>query len=130
MVSREAIKKINKREPGRKNNELPKKKSKGKKRPKRKKKSTSQINLPLGDSFIPSMKSQNEIFWMVHWWVLGHSSRNWPFLPFNCVTLWITLLYVVFPFSYSPCCHVGYVMGLLGINLVTLSPKLSNRLVI
>jgi hypothetical protein len=36
MVSREAIKKINKKELGRKNNELPKKKSKGKKRPKRK----------------------------------------------------------------------------------------------
>ncbi len=32
-----------------------------------------------GDSFIPSMKSQNGIFWMVHWWVLGHSSWNyWP----------------------------------------------------
>ncbi len=35
------------------------------------KKTTDQVNWPLGDSFIPSMKSQNGIFWMVHWWVLG-----------------------------------------------------------
>jgi hypothetical protein len=27
------------------------------------------------DSFIPSMKYQNRIFWMVHRWVLGHSSQ-------------------------------------------------------
>jgi hypothetical protein len=35
---------------------------------------TDQATDPLKDSFIPSMKSQNRIFWMVHWWVLGHSS--------------------------------------------------------
>jgi len=35
---------------------------------------TDQATEPWEDSFIPSMKSQNEIFWMVHWWVLGHSS--------------------------------------------------------
>jgi len=38
----------------------------------------------VGDSFIPSMKSQDEIFWMVHWWVLGHSSAtllNCPVKP-------------------------------------------------
>jgi hypothetical protein len=27
------------------------------------------------------MKSQNGIFWMVNWWVLGHSS---PICPFVC----------------------------------------------
>jgi hypothetical protein len=29
----------------------------------------------VGLGFIPSKKSQNGIFWMVQWWVLGHSSR-------------------------------------------------------
>jgi hypothetical protein len=38
------------------------------KRP-RKKKTTDQGNWLLGDGFIPSTKSQNGIFWMVHWWV-------------------------------------------------------------
>jgi hypothetical protein len=37
-------------------------------------KTTDRVNCPLGDSFIPSMKSQNGIFWMVHWWVLAHSN--------------------------------------------------------
>jgi hypothetical protein len=32
-----------------------------------------QATDPLEDSFVPSMKSQNGI-WMVHWWVLPHSS--------------------------------------------------------
>jgi hypothetical protein len=27
----------------------------------------------MGESFIPSMKSQNGMFWTVHGWVLGHS---------------------------------------------------------
>jgi hypothetical protein len=36
---------------------------------------TDQATDPLEDSFIPSMKSQNRTFWMVHWWVLGHSSH-------------------------------------------------------
>jgi hypothetical protein len=38
-------------------------------------KTADHLNCPLGNSFIPSMKSQNRIFWMVHWWVLGHSSH-------------------------------------------------------
>ncbi len=37
-------------------------------------KTADQINWPLGESFISSMKSQNGIFWMLHWRVLGHSS--------------------------------------------------------
>jgi hypothetical protein len=47
-----------------------------KKAQKKKKKAEKEKNDAdhVGDSFIPSMKSQNEIFWMVHWWVLGHSS--------------------------------------------------------
>ncbi len=52
---------------GRKNSESEEKKKH------EKKKTTDQVNWPLGDSFIPSMKSRNGIFWMVHWWVLGHS---------------------------------------------------------
>jgi hypothetical protein len=39
---------------------------------------TDQATEPLEDSFIPSMKSENGIFWMVHWWVLGHSSHGVP----------------------------------------------------
>jgi hypothetical protein len=51
---------------------LPRKKKtyKGKDGPRRKKIDVDHE----GDGFIPSMKSQNEIIWMVHWWVLGHSS--------------------------------------------------------
>jgi len=30
-------------------------------------KTADHVNCPLGDSFIPSMKSQNGVFWMVHW---------------------------------------------------------------
>ncbi len=30
----------------------------------------------VGLGFIPSEKSQKGIFWMVHWWVLGHSSPS------------------------------------------------------
>jgi hypothetical protein len=41
---------------------------------KKKKKTTDQVNWPLGNIFMPSMKSQNGIFWMVQWWVLGHSN--------------------------------------------------------
>ncbi len=60
--------------PRRKNSEL-RKKSTRKKKAQRKIKTTDHVNCPLGDSFIPSMKSQNGIFWMVDWWVLGHSSH-------------------------------------------------------
>jgi hypothetical protein len=49
--------------PGEKNSELGKKSVR---------KTADHVNCPLGDSFIPSMKSQNGGFWMVHWWVLGH----------------------------------------------------------
>jgi hypothetical protein len=38
-------------------------------------KTADHVNCPLGKSFIPSMKFQNGIFWMVHWWVLGHSGH-------------------------------------------------------
>jgi hypothetical protein len=45
-----------------------------KKKAQKKIKTTDHVNCALGDSFIPSMKSQNESFWMVQWQVLGHSS--------------------------------------------------------
>jgi hypothetical protein len=41
---------------------------------------TDQATDPLEDSFIPSMKSQKGIFWMVHWWVLAHSSPIFNFM--------------------------------------------------
>ncbi len=37
----------------------------------------------MSEAFIPSIKSQNGISWMVHWWVLGHlgpiliNYQNW-----------------------------------------------------
>jgi len=40
-------------------------KSMKKKRPKENK-NYLNVNCPLGDNFIPSMKSRNGIFWMVH----------------------------------------------------------------
>jgi hypothetical protein len=52
-----------------KNNKNPEKRQ----RRKRKKVLTKETD-PWGDSFIPSMKSKNRIFWMVHWWVLGNSN--------------------------------------------------------
>jgi hypothetical protein len=70
MVSRVARTKINQKGAWEKIiSELPKKILREKKWPKRKN-NNDQINWPMGDRFIPSMKSWNEIFWMVHWWVL------------------------------------------------------------
>jgi len=46
----------------------------GEKKAEKKIKTTNHVYCPLGDNFIPSMKSQNGIFWMVQWWVLAHSS--------------------------------------------------------
>jgi hypothetical protein len=43
------------------------------------KKIADQVNSPLGDGFIPSMKSQDGSFWMVHWWVLVHLSPELGF---------------------------------------------------
>jgi hypothetical protein len=37
-------------------------------------KTIDHVNCLLGGNYIPSMKSQNKIYWMVHWWVLVHSS--------------------------------------------------------
>jgi len=48
--------------------------SKGKGGKKKKKKKT-QLQ-PQGLGFIQSKKLLNWIFWMVHWWVLGHSSLS------------------------------------------------------
>jgi hypothetical protein len=60
MGSRVALKN-SKRRPKRKNNELGKKNE-----DKKKIKTIDRVDCPLGDSFIPSMKSQNGNFWMVH----------------------------------------------------------------
>jgi hypothetical protein len=43
----------------------------------------------VGDRFIiSSMKSRNGIFWMVHWWVLCHSSLWKPVLSSNYPWNW------------------------------------------
>jgi hypothetical protein len=60
-------------------------------------KTADHVNCPLGNSFIPSMKSQNGIFWMVHWWVLGHSShvigRKFSSIPHVSFTIFIMFAY-------------------------------------
>jgi len=69
-----AHKKKSKWTPKKKNSELGKNIYMRKKKAKKKIKTINHVNYPLGDSFIPSMKFQNGIFWMVQWWVLAHSS--------------------------------------------------------
>ncbi len=64
----------------------------------RKKTMNPKLYARVGLGFIPSKKSQNENFWMVQWWVLGHSSLFLNF--FKNLTMCMTklkVLVLIFP---------------------------------
>jgi hypothetical protein len=53
------------------------------------------------EAFIPSIKSQNWISWMVHWWVLGHlgpiliNYQNW-LLDLQMVLIYYGSIFIMF----------------------------------